>query len=240
MPSTRFFYLRVSLLVYTVWMLLHIMVGTIARRFPAHDFSLAIDQGIPLIPWFVWIYLFAYLFPFFLLLAAKDWHWINIAILSLTLENIFAYPVFLNFPVTFAQPVLGDSFSEHVLQLVYSTHLPPGANNFPSLHVALALTFYFCFRKQITSPAGSSFVGVTALLIALSTLFVKEHIFADVLAGIFWAIGGWALARFLYPRIVDISQEPEVALRVMIRRLLPFILATFVLTGLGTTLHRAF
>jgi membrane-associated phospholipid phosphatase len=237
MASKRIFYLRFSLLFYAAWMSLHILVGNISIGIPARDLSITLDSMIPLVPWFVWIYLFAYLFPLFLLLAVRDWHSLNITFLSIIILNIFAYPVFLNFPVTFDQPALGNTLAEKVLSTVYDTHLPPGANNLPSLHVALALTAYCCYRKELTTRAGSSLVALIVVLITLSTLFVKEHIVADVAAGILWAIGGWALAWFLYPRLVDTTLDPVTSLRTMMWRLLPIILTSILLVALVTIIH---
>lgn len=237
MASKRIAYLRISLLFYTVWMALHILVGNISIGIPARDLSITLDSMIPLVPWFVWIYLFAYLFPLFLLLVVRDWHSVNITFLSIIILNLFAYPVFLNFPVTFNQPALGNTFAERVLSAVYDTHLPPGANNLPSLHVAIALTSYFCYRKELTTRVGSSLVALIVLLITLSTLFVKEHIVTDVAVGILWAIGGWALACLLYPRLVDTTLDPETSLRTMMWRLLPIILTSFLLIALVTIAH---
>jgi membrane-associated phospholipid phosphatase len=110
--------------------------------------------------------------------------------------------------------VIGDGFAAWGLRFLYTAD--PVYNCFPSLHVAhsfvSALACYRVHRKLGVAGA------VCATLVAVSTLFAKQHYLLDVLAGV--GLAGVAYVLFLrnFPR--DRVPERE-------RRLAPaFALAT--------------
>ena len=53
---------------------------------------------------------------------------------------------------------------------------------------------------------------VAAIAISLATLLVKQHLLADVFAGVALAFGAHALAKRLYECVVDPESEPRQAL----------------------------
>jgi membrane-associated phospholipid phosphatase len=73
-------------------------------------------------------------------------------------------------------------------------------------------------------------IFLTAMLISVSTLFVKQHILLDVLAGAAWAFAAWFAAGRLYPRLaVQGTDPPEALKRLIWRAAVPLLVYTAVL-----------
>ena len=219
--SERKFYIKVSLLVYLVWLILFEAVGWHAVSLPTYDITSFIDKQIPLIPQFIWPYLLCYIFPFLPLLVVEDWHRFNLTLLSVILANLSAFILYFIFPIAFPRPELGQSLSEHLLSFLYKIDFYPGANKLPSLHVTFTWIVYFSCRGQRLNKFGETIVFFLAVLITLSALFVKQHVMADVVAGLCWAFAAWALAGNLYEFLTGPNVDPRAGLRQMMKKLAP-------------------
>jgi membrane-associated phospholipid phosphatase len=116
---------------------------------------------------------------------------------------ITSYACFLLYPTVAPRPdeVLGNGFGVWGLRFLYGAD--PPYNCFPSLHVAHSfVSALACYRVHRTL----GFTAVTcASLVAVSTLFIKQHYVADVIAGIFMAVAAYAASLRSYPR----SSVPE-------------------------------
>jgi len=217
MGPARRFYLKASLLVYLGYALLFEAVGYYAVTLPSRDLSLPIDRALPVISAFIWPYLLCYVFPLLPLFVVSDWHRFNRAVLALLLAIGASFVVYLALPVAFPHPELGPGFSDRVLAFQYRTDFEPGANKLPSLHVAYAwLVWLVCLRQGLGRRRESAIL-LAALVISLSTLFVRQHIVVDVLAGTVLAFGAWALAGWIYPRFAGPGDGPRAGFRRMIR-----------------------
>jgi len=90
---------------------------------------------------------------------------------------------------------------------------------------------YFACRGQRLNKFGQTIVFFLAVLITLSALFVKQHVIADVVAGLFWALTAWALAGNLYKFLVGRNIDPRAGLKQMMKKLAPvmflFVVAVF-------------
>ncbi|MBP5159414.1 MAG: phosphatase PAP2 family protein, partial [Lachnospiraceae bacterium] len=86
--------------------------------------------------------------------------------------------------------------SSWLLNVIYFFDLPN--NLFPSIH---SLKSWLCFaavRDERRVPAWfKGFSFVLAVLICVSTLYTKQHVAADALAGVFVAEVFWQLAPVL-------------------------------------------
>lgn len=218
MEQDRRFYIKASLLAYLTWIMVFEAVGLYAVALPTRDVTLPLDRHIPLISWFIWPYLLCYIFPFLPLAVVKDWHRFNTAILAVLLANVAAFLVYFLLPIAFPRPDLGQSISDQVLALQYRYDFQPGANKLPSLHVTFAWVVYLVCRKQGLGRFREGLVFFTALLISVSTLFVKQHILLDVLAGAAWAFAAWFTAGRLYPRLSTLDMAPPDAFKRLIRK----------------------
>jgi membrane-associated phospholipid phosphatase len=111
---------------------------------------------------------------------------------------LVGYAFFLGYPTVCPVPkeVAGDGFLVWTLKTIYASDV---ANNcFPSLHVAQ------CFLAAFACSRVHRGVGLAAAawatLVALSTLFTKQHYVLDVVAGVLLACVGYALWLRAYPR----------------------------------------
>jgi membrane-associated phospholipid phosphatase len=220
----RKFYIKVTLLVFLVWLILFEAVGWYAVELPTYDITSSVDKQIPLIPQFIWPYLLCYIFPFLPLLVVKDWHRFNLTLLSVIIANLSAFILYFIFPVAFPRPELGQSLSEHLLSFLYKIDFHPGANKLPSLHVTFTWIVYLACRGQRLNKLGETIVFFVAVLITLSALFVKQHVVADVVAGLGWAFTSWALAGNLYRFLTGPNVDPRTGLRQMMKKLAPIML----------------
>ena len=224
----RKFYIKVSLLVFLVWLILFELVGRYAAKLPTHDITSFIDKQIPLVPQFIWPYMLCYIFPFLPLLVVEDYHRLNFTLLSILLANFSAFILYFIFPIAFPRPVLGQTLSEHLLLFLYKVDFHPGANKLPSLHVTFTWIAYFACRGQRLNKLGDTIVFSLAGLVTLSTLFVKQHVIADVVIGLCWAFMAWSLAGIFYMSLVDPDIDPRAGLKQMLRRVSPLVV-TFTL-----------
>lgn len=161
-----------------------------------HSPALPLDDLVPLQPLWVFVYGALYLFLIVLpVLTIRDEGHVQRTVRAYLLVWLTAYVVFVAFPTAAPRPpkLAGDGFGMWGVWLLYSAD--PPFNCFPSLHVAhsfvSALTCYRLYR-----PLGRTCI-VAASLVALSTLFTKQHYSLDVIAGIVLAFIAYAL--FLHP-----------------------------------------
>jgi membrane-associated phospholipid phosphatase len=214
-------YTKILLIGYAAWILLFQIVGRFAATLPTFCPITPLDRIIPLVPEFIWIYQFCYVFPLLPLLVVKDYHRLNIAILAAIFANLTAFSIYLLFPIAFPHPELGQSVSERLLAFEYAADFQPGANKLPSMHVTFAWLIFLACRKQKLKRTGEIAIGSIAVGITVSTLLVKQHIVLDVIFGLIWAIGSWQLAKAMYPRFIRGAAEPRLALRKAFRSGLP-------------------
>ena len=219
MKSERKYYLKVILVFYAVWIITFQIVGRYAATLRTHDPTTAIDRMIPLLPDFVWFYELCYIFPFLPLFVVKDFHRLNITLLSVILANISAFVVYLAYPIALPRPELGQSLAESILYIEYTTGFYPGANKLPSMHVAFAWFVYFAVRGQNLRKLGEAIVLILTVMITVSTLFTKQHIIFDAATGILWAFGAWGLSNYLYPYLTNQKDSPRIALRQMFKKI---------------------
>jgi membrane-associated phospholipid phosphatase len=231
--SDRRYYIRVALIVYTIWAIFYEAVGRLAATLPTLDWTTHLDRAIPLTPSFVWIYSFCYIFPFVPLLVIRNWHRFNRGLIAIVLANIPAFIVFLVFPVAMPRAELGATASERLLALIYAGDFHPAVTSFPSLHVIFAWLIFCMCRGGRWGRVGDIVIFAVAAGITISTMFVKQHIILDAATGVVWAIASWKLAGILYRKLTDPKAEPRAALRQVLRRILPVTLASGMLLFLA-------
>jgi len=149
------------------------------------------DRLVPLVPEFSWIYaiyLIVVLSPVFILDNIDDFRKTGICYI---VEYLIAYFFYLSLPVKMIRPeIFVSDIHTQMLDLIYYVDMP--FNCFPSLHVGTS--FLASMISSHHNKKAGSVLYLTSILIALSTLFTKEHYLLDLVAG-------WFLAYFIYREI---------------------------------------
>jgi len=186
--------------------------------------ELPLDRVVPLQPAWAFVYGSLYLFLIILpIFVVRQEDHIRRTVLAYLMVWIAAYVCFLAYPTVAPRPanVVGDGFVVWGLRCLYSAD--PPYNCFPSLHVAHSfVSALTCYRAHREVGIAAS---LCASLVAVSTLFSKQHYILDVVAGVFLACMAYVLFLRSFPR----ESVPEID-----RRLAPvFAFGTIGIVGLG-------
>jgi membrane-associated phospholipid phosphatase len=201
-PLERFLLLAAA---YAIGGLGYLGVNRLVGDGPFHRLDLPIDHQIPYLPIFVFPYVLVYFTPALAAIFLRDRAELYRAFLAFGLNAAICFPIFLLLPVELPREnPIPDSLSGHLLAWVHRLDRP--VNCFPSHHVSTAFTTFFAVRRQ--EPIWGGVFGVCAVMIAISTLFVKQHYLVDVPAG----IGIACLTLWLsFPRSSPISRARKAA-----------------------------
>lgn len=179
----------------------YIFIAEAVKGRTTHLPAIALDGALPLEP--VWaliygsLYLFLIVLPIFIV---REDALIRRTVFAYLFVWIAAYVCFWLYPTSAPRPpaVLGDGFAAWGLRLLYDAD--PPYNCFPSLHVAHSFVSAFAARRVHRGVGAASMLA--AALVALSTLFTKQHYVLDVAAGI-------VLASVAYLLFLRNARRPE-------------------------------
>lgn len=162
-----------------------------------HTIHTALDDRLPLLPGFIFVYLLAYAqWAVGYIVIARDSPERCYRILTGELiAKALALCVFLFYSTRLDRPdVEVSGFSTWVLALIYRLDTP--INLFPSLH---CLESWLCFRGAIglrRMPKWYTWAQLAfTLLIFAAVLLVKQHVWPDIIGGIAFAELGQLLRR---------------------------------------------
>ncbi|MCM1103815.1 MAG: phosphatase PAP2 family protein [Clostridium sp.] len=161
-----------------------------------YDLTNRMEEKIPFLPWTIVIYWGCYLFWIVNYAIGcrqekeKAFRFMGADILA-KLVCLFC---FLLFPTTNVRPVIeGHSLGEEWMRLLY--RVDAADNLFPSIH---CLTSWFCvIAARGNEKIPKWYKGVSVLIavsICVSTLTTKQHVIADVIAGVLLAEGSYFFA----------------------------------------------
>jgi len=158
--------------------------------------ALALDRLLPLAPTWALVYgaLYAFLIVLPVLVVQQE-ELIRRTVSAYLTVWIVAYICFLLYPTAAPRPdkVVGEGFGVWGLRFLYDAD--PPYNCFPSIHVAHSfVSALACVRVHRSL---GFIAAVCASLVALSTLFTKQHYVADLIAGILLAVVAYGI--FLRP-----------------------------------------
>jgi len=205
-------YAKVLVLAYAIWLGTFEIVGHYASTLHTHDLSSSWDRATPLLPDFVWPYEACYVMPLASLFVMKDWHRFNIALVAFVVANVTAFVVYLALPIAYARPELGQSLAEKVLAMEYAADFQPGANKLPSMHVAMSWIMVCAMWRQARHRWVDFVLAALASLITVAAVFVKQHLWIDVIFGVPWGFASYAIAGVLYRRRVSPDHSARQAL----------------------------
>lgn len=165
-----------------------------------HMISTRLDDALPRIPAFIFIYVLAYvqwIVAYVIITRDSREHCCRFVSGELC-SKIIAMGILLLYPTTFARPsVEVHSLSTWLLDWIYQSDTP--TNLFPSMHCVAS---WFCFRGSLglkKMPKWYAWAqGFFSLLVFASVLLVKQHVWPDILGGIAVAELGVLLARLLH------------------------------------------
>ena len=233
MNEIRKKYLKITFYFYLIWLFVFIIEGLYASKLPTIDLTSRIDRALPLLPGFVWIYVFCYIIPLLALFFIRDWHRFNLALISFAFCTGIAFIGHLTIPIAFPRAPLGHSFSEKMLRYIYVHDFQPGAQNFPSLHVSFSWLIFLTFIRQGYNKLVELSILIITLLVISSTVFIKQHLVIDLIGGTVLAFIVWFTVQRYYFRYTNPEDDPLKALKLIAKRLLPvFVSLAIIIAGI--------
>lgn len=169
----------------------------ITNYFYHYNASIFLDDYIPFVPIFISIYVLSYLqwiVGFVVIFRENEdtcYRFCSAEVVAKFLCLFF----FFVFPTTLIRPIIVDGGLWNVLtQFIYNVDAP--VNLFPSIH---CLESWVCFRGALglkkVSRGYKLGMFLFTVLVCLSTVLVKQHVFIDVIGGILVVEVGLFLSR---------------------------------------------
>lgn len=143
-----------------------------------------IDDFIPfnkyfIVPYMLWYGYVAFFIALLCIYSEENYYKL---ILSINLGMMISYLIYYTFPTTVVRPTIvgNDIFSNMILSL-YQRDNP--FNCFPSIHVLNSLLVAIYVNEEKKIDKGFKIIcSVFCILIMLSTMFIKQHFFLDVIS----------------------------------------------------------
>src|SRR3989339_333106 len=164
------------LAIFFLWAISYFFMNQLVDGKDYYNFQIVLDTLFPFLPFFVIFYLSAYALMFYPLFEGEKWEPFALGMLSiLFLTNI----IFFLFPGNMIRPsVTNTDIWATILSWIYTFDKPH--NLFPSTHISLSFMSTLILHKKAAY--------IWFILIAFSTLFVKQHYILDILGGL--VVGG--------------------------------------------------
>lgn len=149
------------------------------------NLEIGLDKHIPLIPEFSVVYLLY--IPMIIFVFAFYWNdyktYRSMSLMLIAVISI-AIVIYSAFQTEVFRPIIASTdFFTRLTNTIYKYDMPN--NTFPSLHVALTSTISaFVYEKN--TRVGMVLIPLTFLII-LSTMFIKQHVFLDIIGGLMLA-----------------------------------------------------
>jgi membrane-associated phospholipid phosphatase len=180
-----------------VWLVVYFFVNRLQvdpdRRI---DLGMELDRRIPYILFFALVYFSTYIFviqPFFVLSDSRLFYWMLSSFVSISLLSSLIHATFPS-KIERVEEVASDGLSGRMLDLFQKICKPYG--NFPSMHVGLSVPVVAA-NFVAGGPITGGIMLIWGILIALSTLYTKQHYILDVLAGLAGGLVICAVTFFL-------------------------------------------
>lgn len=162
-----------------------------------YDLSLPIDEVIPFVPFFIVFYILSYIqwFGSYIYHCHSGKESCYHIIASDFIVNIMCMLCFILLPTTIERPqITGNGVFEVLTKIIYFFDTP--VNLFPSMHCT---TSWICFRGSLLMKNAPKWYPalqfVFTLFVFASTVFVKQHFFIDIIAGVILVEIGWFISK---------------------------------------------
>lgn len=170
-----------------------------------------LDDKIPFVPQFVWIYVFWYTMLFWVpyYIFNKNKASFYKYTLTFIITTLIAGIIFVSFPNTVVRAnIIDNNLSSKIVKLIYSLD-DPGINCLPSIHCLYSFLFIFAvLDTKSNSPKWMKILIATlSILVVLSTLFIKQHVVYDAIAALIIGIIVWVIVDkfkiYNYTKLLD-------------------------------------
>ncbi len=146
-----------------------------------------LDDQIPFIGYFIYIYNIFYPFTLIVLyyLYRKDPETYYKGIISGTIGYIICDIIFILYPTIMYRPIIPDlpPITNFIIKLTFLYDNPP-LNCFPSIHCLFSFQVIYSTLSSNISKRNKFIITFIALLIIISTLLVKQHYIFDVISAL--------------------------------------------------------
>lgn len=171
----------------------------ITADLPKYSLSTSWDEAIPFRTEWIIIYVLSYIqWAIGYIVAGRERKKLCYQILGgNAIAKFFCLLCFLFFPLTISRPeVVGNAPWDWLTSIIYALDTPDAL--FPSIH---CLESYVFFRGAMLSEKMPRWyvwaMGCFSLMVFASTVLVKQHFLADIVAGIIVGEIGLQIAKFI-------------------------------------------
>lgn len=136
---------------------------------------------IPYVSWYVFIAIFS------AILCVLDKERYLKLLITINIGMITCYVIYFFYPTYVPRPIItGSDLLSNLVSNLYAADNP--YNAFPSIHVLnSALIAFYVYKSEKVNKATKIICVIISSSIIVSTMFIKQHYFADVAVGIIFA-----------------------------------------------------
>lgn len=169
-----------------------------------YDLSIPLDHQLPMIPFFMIPYALAYVtwIVGFIVICRESKQLCYMVMTAEQIAKLICVTFFIFLPTEMVRPeVVGNGFSEWLTRMVYTMDEPN--NLFPSIHCLLNwMVFRGAMKCKKVGNVYRTVMFLSAILIFVTVLLTKQHLFVDIFAGIAVVeIGLYASKKFQLYRV---------------------------------------
>lgn len=198
------FYLKSVSAIFLINALIYFGIKLIIKDY--NIISTPLDEKIPFVPGFIYIYMIWYpflIYSFYVIFKYNKEKYIKL-ILTTILSLLILYIFFIVFPSEVVRPEVNSfhDITSFVIYMVYKTDTPTCC--FPSGHCLLCFILLYNLLDNNRLPKKFKYPAIIInILIIISTLLVKQHVIYDV-------IGSFVLATINYYFVVNLKYFDEI------------------------------
>ena len=187
----------------------YLYIGSVVSHGVVHVPEVALDRAFPVQPAWSLVYVSLFLAALLPVFVVHQPELVRRTVLAFLFAWLFSYACFLAYPTLGPRPdkLAGEGFPVWLLKQIYAADVR--YNCLPSLHVAQC--FLAAFAANRVHRGVGAIAGVWASLVAISTLFTKQHYVLDVAGGMALASIAYLLFLRTYPRDAIPAREQRLA-----------------------------
>lgn len=170
---------------YLVFLPVYFVTRMITAGQEHYDFRTGLDDAIPFIIGFIWIYVLAYLqwLIGYVVIAKSEREICETYFAAEVTGKIICGIIFITLPTIMIRPeIVGDGLSEWVTRGIYEVDAP--TNLFPSIHCMESYIVTRAAFKSTMPRIYKVFMLIFTVLVCMSVILVKQHVAVDIIGGL--------------------------------------------------------